>query len=171
MISLIELLNSSNKSTNFQIFSDLDGVLANFDKRFYDLSGLTPKQYEEKNGTEKFWNFIDNEIGVRFWVGIPWMPDGEQLWDYIKKYKPTLLSAPSRNNESRLGKRLWVKKYIPGTKLILASRQNKQDYAKPNAILIDDRPDTITEWENRGGIGILHKSAEETISKLKELGL
>jgi superfamily I DNA/RNA helicase len=42
------------------------------------------------------------------------------------------------DNSSRLGKRLWVKKNMPGTKLILASRKNKQDYAKENAILIDD---------------------------------
>ena len=156
---------------NYIIYCDMDGVIADFDKRFTDLSGMSPNQYEQKYGIEQFWNFIDNEIGVRFWVGIPWMQDGKQLWEYIKKYKPTLLSAPSRNNESRLGKRLWVKKHIPGAKLVLASRANKQDYAKPNAILIDDRPDTIIEWENKGGIGILHKSAEETIQKLKSLDL
>jgi hypothetical protein len=156
---------------NYTIYCDMDGVIADFDKRFTDLSGMSPNQYEEKYGTEQFWNFIDNEIGVRFWVGIPWMKDGKQLWDYIKKYNPILLSAPSRNNESRLGKRLWVKKHIPGAKLILASRENKQNYAKPNSILIDDRADTIIEWENRGGIGILHTSAENTINKLKELGI
>lgn len=156
---------------DYIIYCDMDGVIADFDKRFRELAKMSPDQYEEKYGIEKFWNFIDNEIGVRFWVGIPWMQDGKQLWEYIKKYKPTLLSAPSRNNESRLGKRLWVKKHIPGTKLVLASRANKQDYAKPNAILIDDRPDTIIEWENKGGVGILHKSAEETIQKLKSLGL
>jgi PAS domain-containing protein len=156
---------------DYIIYCDMDGVIADFDARFRELAKMSPDQYEEKYGIEKFWNFIDNEIGVRFWVGIPWMQDGKQLWEYIKKYKPTLLSAPSRNNESRLGKRLWVKKHIPGNKLVLASRVNKQDYAKPNAILIDDRPDTIVEWENKGGVGILHKSAEETIQKLKSLGL
>jgi len=159
------------QSQNYVIYCDMDGVIADFDKRFMELTNMSPDRYEQIYGIEQFWNFIDNIIGVRFWVGIPWMQDGKQLWEYIKKYKPTLLSAPSRNNESRLGKRLWVKKHIPGTKLILASRANKQDYAKPNAILIDDRPDTIIEWENKGGIGILHKSAEETIQKLKSLDL
>ena len=162
---------TEEQSQNYIIYCDMDGVIADFDKRFIDLSGMSPNQYEEKYGTEQFWDFIDNEIGVRFWVGIPWMKDGKQLWEYIEKYKPTLLSAPSRNNESRLGKRLWVKKHIPGTKLILASRKNKQNYAQPNAILIDDRSDTIIEWENQGGIGILHTSAEETINKLNKLML
>jgi hypothetical protein len=99
------------------------------------------------------------------------MPQGKQLWDYIKQYNPILLSAPSRENESRLGKRLWVKNNIPGTKLILASRETKQNYSKPNKILIDDRPDTIEEWNARGGTGILFISTEQTINDLKQLGL
>ena len=32
----------------------------------------------------------------------------EKLKEYISKYNPILLSAPSRNNESRLGKRIWA---------------------------------------------------------------
>jgi hypothetical protein len=31
-----------------------------------------------------------------------------------------LLSSPSTSESSRIGKRLWVKKYMPSTKLILA---------------------------------------------------
>ena len=83
---------------------------------------------------------IDNQIGVSFWSNMPWMPEGELLWDYIKKYNPILLSSPSENNESRLGKRLWVEthinKYLPPastkTELILAARHNKQDYSTKN---------------------------------------
>jgi len=99
------------------------------------------------------------------------MPDGKELWDYIKPYNPTLLSAPSYNNNSRLGKRLWVRNNIPGTKLILASRANKVNYSNENSILIDDMPRTIEEWESGGGIGILHTSAASTIEQLKQLGL
>jgi len=99
------------------------------------------------------------------------MKDGKQLWDYIKKYEPTLLSAPSRANESRLGKRLWVKNNIPGTKLILTSASTKKNYAKGNRILIDDRPDNIYQWREAGGIGILHVNTEDTIKQLKNIGL
>jgi hypothetical protein len=28
---------------------------------------------------------------------MPWMPEGEELYKYIKKYKPTILTSPSRN--------------------------------------------------------------------------
>ena len=152
------------------IYCDMDGVIADFDKCFEQFFKMSPREYESKFGNEQFWNVISKE-GVKYWVGIPWMQHGKQLWDYIKQYNPTLLSAPSRENESRLGKRLWVKNNIPGTKLILASRETKQNYSKPNTILIDDRPDTIDEWNTRGGTGIIFISTEQTINDLKKLGL
>ena len=95
-----------------------------------------------------------------------------EFYGLSKDIKPniySLLSAPSSDNSSRLGKRLWVKKHMPGTKLILASRKNKQTYSKENAILIDDMLPTIEEWNAGGGIGILHTSAASTIKKLEEL--
>ena len=157
----------------YQIFCDMDGVIADFDKRFKSVNPekLSPKQYQDKYGIEKFWDLIDVENKVKFWVGIPWMSDGKQLWDYISQYNPTLLSAPSKNPASRLGKRLWVKNQIPGTKLVLASAEKKQNYSKPNRILIDDRPDNIEQWRSKGGIGILHTSATDTIKQLQNIGL
>jgi len=158
--------------TQYKLYCDMDGVLCDFDERFKKYSnGMPPREYERKYGKEKFWDLIDVQTGLKFWVGMPWMPDGKELWDYIKPYNPTLLSAPSYNNNSRLGKRLWVRNNIPGTKLILASRANKVNYSNENSILIDDMPRTIEEWESGGGIGILHTSAASTIEQLKQLGL
>ena len=99
------------------------------------------------------------------------MPDGKQLYNYIKPNLYSLLSSHSFDNSSRLGKRLWVRNNTPGTKLILAARKNKQDYSEENAILIDDLELTINEWNAKGGIGILHTSAASTIEQLKALGL
>ena len=119
----------------------------------------------------QFWKLIDDKVGFSFWAEMPWMPDGKQLWSYIEKYKPMLLSAPSQKPSSRYGKRVWVANNLPGVKLILAKRENKQDYSKPNRILIDDRADNVEEWKSKGGIGILHTSAADTIEKLKQLGI
>jgi len=155
----------------YKIYCDMDGVLCDFDKRFMEFSnGMPPGKYESKFGKKAFWKLI-SEKGVGYWVGIPWMLDGKQLWNYIKPYNPSLLSAPSMEESSRLGKRLWVRNNIPGTKLILRSAEQKQEFANPNAILIDDRPSNIEQWRAKGGIGILHTSADETIEQLKKLGL
>jgi hypothetical protein len=165
-----KVINEINEQTP-QIYCDMDGVLVDFDKQFEKASGgISPREYEDKNGKEAFWNVI-NEKGVGFWVGMPWMVSGKQLWDHIKPYNPKLLSAPSRSNESRLGKRLWVKNNIPGTELILAYAENKKNYADGNNILIDDRPSNIDQWKAAGGIGILFISTEQTIKELSKYGL
>ena len=156
---------------NYEIYSDMDGVLTDFDAQFMKASdGILPSEYEKNFGKNGFWKLID-ERGVGYWVGMPWMPDGKTYWDYIKKYTPILLSSPSRSQTSRLGKRLWVKNNMPGTKLILAQAKDKQNYAQKDRILIDDRPSNIDQWRASGGIGILHISASDTIRQLKDLGL
>jgi hypothetical protein len=157
---------------DYKIFSDMDGVLTDFDGSFVKYSkGIQPRDYEKKFGKDGFWELIDGEGGVGFWAGMPWMEDGKEYWNYIKDYDTELLSSPSRSETSRLGKRLWVKNNMPGVKLTLAQAYNKKNYAEPNHILIDDRESNIEQWREAGGIGILHTSASDTINQLKALGL
>jgi hypothetical protein len=158
--------------SQYKIYCDMDGVLCDFDKRFKDLNPehLTPSEYIAKYSTNKFWNLIDS-YKEKFWSEMQWMSDGKQLWDYIKKYNPSLLSAPSKKASSRFGKRLWVDKNLPGTKLILASAEKKQNYSKKDHILIDDREDNISQWVSQGGIGILHKNTADTIKQLQQYEL
>jgi len=158
--------------TKYTIYSDMDGVLTDFDSRFKEFSkGIAPKDYESKFGLKKFWNLVDNIGGKDFWANMDWMPDGKEYWSYIQKYDPIILTAPSLNPVSRLGKRQWRDGNLPGVKMKMASARNKPNYSKRNSILIDDRKDTIDAWSAAGGIGILHTSAASTIEKLKELGL
>ena len=167
----LPIFEQEEKVMNYEIYSDMDGVLTDFDASFMKASdGILPSEYEKNFGKDGFWELIDSK-GVGYWVGMPWMPDGKTYWDYIKGYNPILLSSPSRSNTSRLGKRLWVKNNIPGTKLILAQAKDKQNYAQSDRILIDDRPSNIDQWRASGGIGILHTSASDTIRQLKDLGI
>jgi len=168
---LEKFINEVAEATKYKIFSDMDGVLTDFNASFKKRAdGIAPSDYEKKFGKDKFWELIDGE-GVGYWVGMPWMEDGKQYWDYIKNYDTELLSSPSRSSTSRLGKRLWVRNNMPGIKLTLAQAAKKQNYAAPNHILIDDRKSNIDQWIAQGGIGILHTSASDTISQLKKLGL
>jgi hypothetical protein len=83
------------------------------------------------------------------------------------------LTSPSRDNNSRLGKNIWVKnKLTPKPKVIFAYSKSKQRYANENSILIDDKPSNIDEWTASGGIAIKCKDGDVTtvINKLKELG-
>ena len=152
---------------DYKIYCDMDGVLVDFDKGYYNLTG-TEASFD--TDPKQFWDPI-TKAGAAFWIKLPWMPDGKQLWDYIKQYNPDLLSAPSREESSKMGKRIWVKRELPGAKLILRSADRKQEFATPNSILIDDRADNIQRWKDAGGIGIVHTSAADTIQQLKDLGL
>jgi len=166
-----KLIKEIVEEPKYKIFSDMDGVLTDFDTSFQKASdGVPPEEYEKKYGKDKFWELIDGE-GVEYWTEMPYMVDGERYWNYIKDYDVELLSSPSRSSTSRLGKRLWVKNNMPGVKLTLAQSSRKQNYAAPDHILIDDRKSNIDQWIAAGGIGILHTSAAGTISQLKKLGL
>jgi cytidyltransferase-like protein len=153
----------------FTLYCDMDGVLVDFEKGYEELTGKNIKGQHVK-GDGNFWKPI-SDAGEKFWTDLQWMPDGKQLWDYIQKDNPILLSAPSRERSSTTGKEKWVAEHIPGAKLILRAADKKQEFAHAKSILIDDREDNITRWQLAGGIGIHHSSAIDTINKLKELGL
>lgn len=90
-----------------------------------------------------------------------------------------ILSSMSKTRGCHDGKLKWLSKNLKpiiGNKrcfaLLVKDKGMKLKYATRNGnkcILIDDDPDNINDWNSKGGIGILHKSAEKTIGKLKKL--
>jgi FMN phosphatase YigB (HAD superfamily) len=152
----------------FKIYCDMDGVLVNFDKGYFQLTGIDSTEDLPNNHT--FWDPI-NKAGYDFWINLEWMGDGKRLWKYIEKYNPKLLSAPSRQEDSRVAKLDWVYKELPGVDLILRSAKNKKEFAAPKSILIDDRIANINDWREAGGIAIHHVNTKHTIDQLKSLGL
>ena len=68
MANLFELykLIKENEVSAYTIYLDMDGVIADFDQRFKDVSGMTPNEYKDEYGMKKFWNLIDKENKVKF---------------------------------------------------------------------------------------------------------
>jgi hypothetical protein len=101
------------------------------------------------------------------------MPNGRVLWDFIQPYGPKLLTSPSRDNTSRLGKRLWVKENLsPAPEVLFRFGDAKSDFANENAILIDDKPSNLSAFTAKGGIALEVKDGEiqSVINALRELG-
>lgn len=146
----------------------MDGVITDFDRGYEELTGRDISNVFSNEPS--FWDPI-NKAGYKFWINLEWKKDGKRLWDHIKKYDPVLLSAPSRENDSRVGKMDWVKRELPGVHLILRTAKNKKEFASPDAILIDDRLPNIEDWITAGGIGIHHTTTEKTLKELEKLGL
>ncbi len=56
-------------------------------------------------------------------------------------------------------------------KVIFRRSYDKHEFSEPGALLIDNKQPTIDSWEDKGGIGILHKNADDTIKQLQKLGM
>ena len=182
------LLEESDFTPKYQIYCDMDGVLTDFEKRFVSLlqqegpkyyskaviaQVTRPKHFDKLEGSTEFWKFIDQHIGLEFWSEMPWMPNGRQLWDFIQPYGPKLLTSPSRDNTSRLGKRLWVKENLsPAPEVLFRFGDAKADFANENTILIDDKPSNLRAFASKGGIAIECKDGDvsSVINELKQLG-
>lgn len=109
-----------------------------------------------------------------FWSELEWLPEGKELWNFIKDFHPIILSGPM-GNRSKLAKADWVKKNL-GFDIPLITTHKKYEYANykgKQGILIDDLRKYLDAWEQNGGIGIWkspNTSAGEIIEKLKQFG-
>ena len=164
----------------YKIYLDMDGVVADFEQRFRDLSGMGPREFEAKYGKNAFWDFIDEgDNKIKFWVGIPPMEGASQLVNYVSKHDYVMLTAPSIKKQSRLGKALWIRNHtgdiFPSKPTVIFKAAKEKHKVKPSLtekdILIDDKASTIDNWNAAGGTGILYTSANQAISELKKLGL
>jgi PAS domain-containing protein len=174
-----ELGRLREDESEYKVYLDMDGVLADFNQRFRDLSGMEPSEFESKYGRKAFWNLIDEEHKIKFWVGIKPMDGASSLVDAVKDYDYELLTSPSAKKQSYLGKILWVKNHtgdvFPSKPRINFKKAKEKHLIKPQLaktdILIDDREDTIGRWNAAGGTGIVYKSIGQTLNDLKKLGL
>jgi hypothetical protein len=160
----------------YEIFVDLDGTLVDFGKKAQEITGmnkpvdtLTPKEKRH------FWGAVvrHEKGGGEFWGEMEFMPDGLDLWGYIKKYDPTVLTASGDTGDAPREKREWTAKHLgPNVKIIVVrASKDKAHHAKPNHILIDDAKRAIDPWVAAGGIGIKFENAFQVIRELQKLGL
>lgn len=161
-----------NRYYKNQIFCDLDGVLCDLDAQWSKMTrtGMTPHRFKEIYGIEEFLEEIA-KYGTDFWSTMPWKTDGVFLWNYIDKYRPIIITRPIGTEECIIGKQWWVKANLPfKTELIFSDPKtnNKEEWADKNAILIDDEAINVRKFILKGGNGIIHTSAVETIEQLKK---
>jgi len=160
------------------IYCDMDQVLADFLGGAERVLGkaYTDKSYWMRDDTGDKKEELSKKAPNLF-KNLEWMPDGKKLWNFIQKHEPKILSAfPGWNKNARRDKASWVNRHlnVSSENTHLVKRPEKRRYAvskkgQPN-VLIDDHPKNIKEWQAAGGIGILHRSAAETIKKLKKMG-
>ena len=134
-----------------------------------DLDKIDKKNRLQSARKYMYFRFTNNE---EFWANLPWMPDGKELWEYISKLNPYILTTPLKDKASKKGKIRWIEENLfPKPKKILMSHE-KYKWATnrgcPN-ILIDDFNINTIPWDKHGGISILHTNTKDTIGELEKI--
>lgn len=162
-----------------KIYLDLDGVFTDFERYYAAMNPAKVWLDETVVGHEAFWAVVLNTPD--FWLNLPLMPGAPKLWAFVNSlnFNSTgqhveleILSAPGKSDEKRAReqKPVWVRTNLSDTiKINLVYSKDKQQFASPTSILIDDYSQNCEQWRARGGVAIQHKSADETIAELKRM--
>lgn len=154
------------------LFLDSDGVIYDFNKRAVEL--LDGKQISEvPKGT--LWGRIEryNTNVAPFFETLELMPDAERLVQFAVDNFENVAVLTATGYTPKDGAEQKIRKYakqFPGLKVIcVAKSPDKAEYAVGGAILVDDRMKSLDPWAAKGGIGVFHKSVDDTIRQLQEL--
>jgi hypothetical protein len=151
----------------------MDGVLANFEKRYIELFRESPG--ESRNGKEFSTNWPTFIEGKNFET-LEWWPGGPELITYLSANVPVesveILTSSGGNkfhDQVVIQKHKWIETFnLPEQWKVnvVAGRKKKAEFATPDSILIDDTEDVIQAFRAAGGIGIHHKDIGNTLMLL-----
>lgn len=165
-----------------KIYFDMDGVLADFDRGVEELCGLQAIPQAEKHRhpgcDDEMWEKV-RKVG-HFYDKLELMPGAREMFDAVYgKYGAdceilTGIPKPRRGiTTSGEDKTNWMHRLLSKDIVVnIVFREDKPEYCTgADCILIDDLEKNIKAWEEIGGTGILHKSSEETLQTLIDMGI
>lgn len=153
-----------------KIYLDLDGVVANFTKRYKEVYGVDP---DSKGGRKNFGNNFSNFIKTKQFETLELLPDAPSLIEYLKNQTVPveILSStgrPDNHAEVARQKTVWLCEHgIPFKGNFVPGKELKKNFATPTSLIIDDTLSVIDDWKEAGGPAIHHKNARETMVMLK----
>jgi hypothetical protein len=153
-----------------QLYLDMDGVLADFDKRAAEVFGMPPREFEDRYGEAEFWRRLYETPD--FFATFDMMPDALDLWKATEHLSPIVLTGIPRGEWAVDQKRCWIAaKLGPDVPVIACASRNKSRHCLPGDVLVDDRPQYKDLWEAAGGTFVVHASAAQSIAALEQLGM
>lgn len=150
------------------IYCDLDGVLADFEKKAEEVLGhrvsnlnLGGQQWQKILSYHKFFRSLD------------WMSGAEQLWKKITEYLPRkqisiLTGIPkSSKKDCSKDKKAWCNEKLgKDIQVITCFTSQKYQHSQRGAVLIDDNYKTKKQWEMYGGKFVFHFTIPRTLYEL-----
>jgi len=157
--------NDMAEKSKLQVFLDLDGVFADFDARVRHLCGKHPNQLDRS----RLWKIVNAD--KRFFAELELIEGCMLLWEATRDLEPIFLTGAPSNKVFQEQKREWVARIFgPEFAVHVVPKKLKAEFSGPHKVLIDDTPENIERWIERGGYGILHSGDHEsTVRALREL--
>lgn len=154
-----------------RLWIDCDGVLADFDESAIRILKMKPEEFEKEHGQDEFWRRINEDVD--FFANLKPMQDMRLLYESVKHLNPTILTGIPRNMDALNNqKHIWAEKQFGKEQRVICCRASKKaEWCSPGDVLVDDRTRYIKKWEAAGGIYVIHRSAERSLEKLRELGV
>lgn len=165
-----------------EIFLDLDGVCAAFDKRFSELFDDSPEEdYATSNNKKRklhqkrFHKFIEDEHFATLDL-IHGTKEAIEFFEWVNDTHniPVCFLTSSAREEflDIIGtqKKRWLKSHnIKFHMMIVPGKRYKCYFAKKGRLLIDDTKQNIDQWIHHGGIGLHHQNWETSINSVKNM--
>jgi len=153
------------------LYLDMDGVVADFDEYAARTLGVPPS---EGIYPDSIWKQLAQN--PRIYRDLIPTPYAYQLYRECvnfclkKDYNWAFLTAVPKGNDVKYAfydKVEWVQKHFPGTPVFFGPySKDKHQHCQAGDILIDDRTSNCEEWTAAGGIAILHKDFNSTITQI-----
>lgn len=158
------------------IYLDMDGVIADFDGYIIRQLG---KPFRKLGSSQEAWQAVRPYTHELYAVLEP-MPDAETLVNgvielaNVHDYDIGILTAVPKLHRVPMAKTHkieWLRRHFP---MLLNNfnigpwAEHKQYHCLPGDVLIDDSTMNIPQWNDRGGVGILHVSATDSLKLLRK---
>lgn len=166
-------MTDTNNKPQMTVYVDMDGVLADFNIKTKELIG---KSLDDFATSAEGWAAMENHKDI--YSLLSRMPDANNLVDGIlglRCYYPfnlevlTAIPKIGRIPFAKQHKIAWINKFYPGVFSsfnIGPHAEHKQYHCVEGDVLIDDSVRNIPQWNSKGGFGILHTSAKESLEQL-----
>ena len=147
-----------------KVYIDSDGVVADFEKLWFAHGG----------------NWVDASKVPHFFRHLDVLPDSREMVLEILELTghtaEVLTASPRPTGHFRTTRQdkveWWAEKITPKIKVnVVGAWYEKARFIdrKMKTVLIDDHGRNIDHWHEHGGIGILHRSPEQTMKELRNI--
>jgi hypothetical protein len=150
------------------LYCDLDGVLADFERKYHEVTGEWASETRARDG-DLNWDAVHKD--GTFYATTPTIPGALLFWDRIRKYRPSILTGiPSNVAGAEEQKKMWCHTFLgPHVPVICCKSEAKSCHCKPGDILVDDWERYKPEWEAVGGYWVTFKNPSQALAELEDL--